>query len=137
MKTPKLDEGLASETFSKGAAGTTREDMDDVLGKKKRIWDLASKLGELAGKAKMLWAMIKDYKDGNYKDVPWKVIASIVFALAYFLSPIDLIPDFILGVGYIDDAFIIGLVLKMFSDQIEAYEQWKKAQSDGNVIVLD
>jgi len=32
--------------------------------------------------------------------------------LAYLLSPIDLIPDFIPGVGYADDAIIVVLVIR-------------------------
>jgi len=42
--------------------------------------------------------MIKKY-------LPW------VIALLYFIIPIDLIPDFILGPGWIDDCLVLGLVL--------------------------
>ena len=43
-------------------------------------------------------------------------------ALAYVIFPIDIIPDFILGVGYIDDVFVVGIVMKSLSGEIERYK---------------
>lgn len=48
-----------------------------------------------------------------YKDprTPWAVKGLCVFVVAYALSPIDLIPDFIPVLGYVDDALLLpGLV---------------------------
>jgi uncharacterized membrane protein YkvA (DUF1232 family) len=48
---------------------------------------------------------------------PWHAKALTVFVLAYALSPLDLIPDFIPVFGYLDDLLIvpigIGLAMKM------------------------
>lgn len=44
-------------------------------------------------------------------DCPMKVKAGIYGALGYFISPVDLIPDFTPVVGYSDDASAIGLAL--------------------------
>jgi len=43
----------------------------------------------------------------RHKDTPWlpKVLAALT--VAYALSPIDLIPDFIPILGYLDDALIL------------------------------
>jgi len=53
---------------------------------------------------------------------PWYAKALIVFVLAYALSPIDLIPDFIPVVGYLDDLIIvptgIALALKMIPPNV-------------------
>ena len=54
-----------------------------------------------------------------YKDpkVPWYAKAFMLAVVAYFLSPIDLIPDFIPVLGYFDDLIIVPagifLALKM------------------------
>lgn len=48
-----------------------------------------------------------------YKDprTPWAVKGLCVFVVAYALSPIDLIPDFIPVLGYVDDALLLpGLI---------------------------
>ena len=36
-------------------------------------------------------------------DVPKRVKIIVIGALAYFIAPIDAIPDFIAGIGYTDD----------------------------------
>ncbi len=38
---------------------------------------------------------------------PWGAKALSVFVVAYALSPIDLIPDFIPVIGYLDDALLL------------------------------
>jgi uncharacterized membrane protein YkvA (DUF1232 family) len=45
--------------------------------------------------------------------VPWYAKALAVFVLAYLFSPVDLIPDFIPVLGYLDDLIVVpaGLVL--------------------------
>jgi len=41
--------------------------------------------------------------------VPWYVKAAAIAVAAYALSPIDLIPDFIPVIGYLDDVLIVPL----------------------------
>lgn len=61
--------------------------------------------------------------------VPWVAKAGLVLVLAYAFSPIDLIPDFIPVLGYLDDLLIvpagIALVLKMIPAEViqEARQQ--------------
>ncbi len=73
----------------------------------------------------LLFSLVKDYINGTYKDIPKKSIVAIVAGILYFLSPADLIPDFLLGFGLIDDVFIIGLVIKQVKKDLENYQEWK------------
>ncbi len=43
--------------------------------------------------------------------VPWSVKASVVGLAIYIASPFDLIPDWIPGAGYVDDALLFAIVL--------------------------
>ncbi len=44
---------------------------------------------------------------GRHPDTPWYAKALGVFVVAYALSPIDLIPDFIPVLGYLDDVILL------------------------------
>ena len=73
------------------------------------------------------------YLASKHPRTPWyaKVLAALI--IGYALSPIDLIPDFIPGVGYLDDLIVIpagiALLVKIIpGDVLE--ECRSKAQSD-------
>jgi len=50
---------------------------------------------------------------------PSKVKATLFAALAYFVMPFDLIPDFLAVVGFTDDAAVIALALTMVAGHIK------------------
>jgi uncharacterized membrane protein YkvA (DUF1232 family) len=50
--------------------------------------------------------------------------AEILTSLAYFSEPHDLIPDEIPGLGYVDDAIMIELVIQDLSQDLDAYRQF-------------
>ncbi len=49
---------------------------------------------------------------------PAKVKAILFAALAYFVMPFDLIPDFIAGIGFTDDAAVIAMALSVVAGNI-------------------
>ena len=74
---------------------------------------------------KLLFPLIKDYWKGTYRNVSAKSIIIFIAALAYIISPIDLIPDYIIGFGQIDDAVILGLALNFLETDLAKYREWK------------
>lgn len=84
-----------------------------------------SSLSKIWNDLKLMIGMITDYAKGNYKSVPWKIMAAITAAVVYFVSPIDIVPDFIPFLGYFDDALIIKFALDLARDDLAAYERWK------------
>lgn len=83
------------------------------------------KLEEVWNYLQLFFSISRDYINGNYREVPKGSIIAIIGALIYFLSPIDLIPDFIPVIGYIDDIFVLGLVFSQVKSDLEEYEIWK------------
>jgi len=55
---------------------------------------------------------------------PLKVKALLGAALAYFIMPVDLIPDWIVGIGFTDDLAVVMMVLRQLAGAIteEHYE---------------
>jgi uncharacterized membrane protein YkvA (DUF1232 family) len=58
--------------------------------------------------------------------VPWKTTAAIVFALAYFISSVDLIPDAIPVLGFVDDAFVVAEVMVMVGADVARFEELRR-----------
>jgi uncharacterized membrane protein YkvA (DUF1232 family) len=104
------------------------KDFSKVIDEAEKIQKMASKEGPLQkflNDIRLLLAMVRDYYTGAYRDIPIKSIAAIAFTLLYVLNPIDLIPDFIPGIGQIDDAAVVALCLKMVHDDIKKYNDTK------------
>ncbi|MDJ0940632.1 MAG: YkvA family protein [Woeseiaceae bacterium] len=61
-------------------------------------------------------------------DIDWRLphqeANRVLNALAYFTEPEDLIPDHIPGLGFLDDAIMIELVVRELKHEIEAYEDF-------------
>lgn len=70
-----------------------------------------------------------------YRDprVPWYAKFLMVIAVGYALSPIDLIPDFISLLGYLDDLVLvpldIAMVIKMIPRQVMEEARHKATKS--------
>lgn len=122
----------AKEQIREGAKKVTENDLEKVLKHREVIekkFSRSGPLGKFMSDIKLLFALIQDYFKGEYKSVPFWTIAAIVTALLYVLNPIDLIPDYIPGVGYVDDAFVVAACLKMVGQDIQTYKAWKEAQA--------
>ncbi|MDR0841869.1 MAG: DUF1232 domain-containing protein [Acidobacteriota bacterium] len=72
-----------------------------------------------------LFSVIKDYASGNYREIPWTTVASIVATLLYVLSPVDTIPDVIPALGLTDDAAVLALCLGAIRSDLQKYKNWK------------
>jgi uncharacterized membrane protein YkvA (DUF1232 family) len=63
------------------------------------------------------------------RETPMRVRIVLAGALAYFVFPFDVIPDFIVALGYTDDAAILFAALRMVAGSIqerhhEAARRW-------------
>lgn len=72
----------------------------------------------------LLLQMLNSYRKGEYKGVSKSTILIITVGLVYFLSPVDLIPDIVVGAGLIDDVALIGYIAKKINQDILKYKQW-------------
>ena len=79
---------------------------------------------------KIMFGMIKDIRRGAYTSVPWFTIATIVMAFLYILNPLDLVPDFIPGIGYLDDLAVLSIGIGWIESDIHKYLDWKISEKN-------
>ncbi len=84
-------------------------------------------IGEKLSHVFALASMVKSYIKNEYREVPLYSIVAAVSALIYFVSPIDLIPDFIPVAGLVDDATVIAYCVSLIDLDIQDYIEWRKA----------
>lgn len=70
-----------------------------------------------------LRVLIDMLHDDEWK-LPEEETSRVVNALAYFSEPEDLIPDHIPGLGFLDDAIMVELVVRELRHEIEAYQDF-------------
>ena len=58
---------------------------------------------------------------------PSRVRGVLFAALAYFVTPIDAIPDFVAGLGFTDDAAVIAMTLALIGRHVKS-EHFAKAR---------
>jgi uncharacterized membrane protein YkvA (DUF1232 family) len=130
----KPDKANAEAELAKKAEVMTEADLESATKKKKslerKLGGVPAKLAQLKNQVSLLFEMIGDYRSGVYRQVPWRTIAMAVAAFTYFLSPIDAIPDFILGVGFIDDALVVSLAAKSLRKDLSKYCTHKGYDAD-------
>ncbi|MCP4979441.1 MAG: DUF1232 domain-containing protein [Gammaproteobacteria bacterium] len=71
--------------------------------------------------------LLRAYANGRYRDIPWSSLVSIIASILYFVMPLDLIPDFILGLGFIDDAVLLGWIVNSVRCDIDDFVEWEKS----------
>jgi uncharacterized membrane protein YkvA (DUF1232 family) len=74
---------------------------------------------------------------GEYRAVSVQAMVSIVAALLYFLSPLDALPDWIPGLGFIDDVAVLSWVFRKWSAELAAFRTWRDSMSASERAALD
>ena len=90
-----------------------------------KVNEKQNSLGDAFGKIELLIELIKAYSKGDYRNISKSTLATVIGAILYFVSPIDMIPDFIIGLGIVDDAAVIGYAIKKISGELDEFEKWK------------
>ena len=103
-----------TEKLLRDAEAKARKNPGPISG---RLQDLAT-----------LMRLIRAYMRKDYRDIPWETIALAIGAVVYFVSPIDLIPDFIPVAGYVDDAALIGFVIASAANELHNFREWEAQQ---------
>ena len=88
----------------------------------------SDEIGQIRTDLPVLLRLVKAWIGGDYHRIPLKAIVLIVGAVLYFLNPLDLIPDFLPIIGYLDDAAVLGYVLKTLGGEVDRFRKWETKQ---------
>lgn len=72
-----------------------------------------------------MFRLIKASMSGEYTGVPGTTVAAAVAVLIYFLSPIDLIPDFIPVLGLLDDVALVAWFSTTLKGEMDKFHEWE------------
>jgi uncharacterized membrane protein YkvA (DUF1232 family) len=74
---------------------------------------------------KDLFRMFGAWATLRYRTVPWLSILLLIALLLYLFSPFDLIPDFIPGVGVVDDIALFGFLFRSLMRDARRFRTWE------------
>ncbi|WP_415912918.1 YkvA family protein [Neptuniibacter sp. QD37_11] len=133
MARGKLNEQAEQQTEER--LGKTCRDSEAKLEKLEKKKPRA--LGRMWGTIKSMGSMTKAYAKGDYREVPWKIMSAVGGALAYFVMPVDLVPDFLVTMGYLDDAAVLKLAADLASEDLEDFKVWHETSQAIETAIED
>ena len=128
-----INDTQAQKALGEFADKVGEEDVKETLGKEdelKKLFQNVKVLAKYFNDLCEILELLRDRVRGAYRETPWRTIAALTGALIYVLSPIDLIFDFIPVIGFLDDAIVIGLAIKLAQPDLEKYRAWKASRKE-------
>lgn len=139
---PSEQEAIDSRFFKRAKSRAEKvlsdpEKMRDVAAQAARKSDDArgGPLGQVLEEVAALVRLVVAYARGTYRDVPLQTMIWVLAGLIYWISPADLIPDFIPVAGYLDDAAVLAFVVRTVRKELDDFTAWEtgrdELQADG------
>lgn len=134
----RIDEGrlgrIGAESVRRRAEKYAKEpgELSALLGKAQaKANDRQGPLSDVWEELMLLFRMLRAYARGSYRVVPWQSLLLVIGAVVYFVMPIELIPDAILGFGFLDDAAVIAWTVRSTRRDLEAFKEWERNGEPG------
>jgi uncharacterized membrane protein YkvA (DUF1232 family) len=125
----------------KSEAQRYTDNKEDASGLLKRAFGKAKKnevsLKGVWGRLQTMFELVKAWASGSYREIPYRTLLMIMVTIVYFVSPIDFIPDFLFGIGILDDAALIAFVISQLDKDLEAFSEWRSAQKNIVEVIVN
>ena len=125
---PKLNKALDNTGYYIKHPEKFTEKVNEIY-KKATNSDQDKPLSELTSKVKALYRMVKMGLSGEYTGIPKGRLILGLIALAYLISPVDILPDALPFFGFLDDAAMLIWLVKAANEEVEKFEQWERTHS--------
>jgi len=114
-----------------GAQQVTDKDLEKVVSRSediKKKFTSGGPLHRFIEDGQLLISVVKDYRTGVFRKIPFGTVAAIVVTLIYVLNPFDLVPDFLPIIGQLDDAAVVAACMILIEHDLQTYKLWKQDQ---------
>lgn len=113
---------------------TTRRLISNAARKLERA---STALAQVRGDMQTLFRLVTAWMRGDYRRAPWQSVLYAAAAIVYFVTPIDVIPDFIPVFGFSDDLSVVLFVLSTIAEDLERYRQYEREKTDAGAADHD
>ena len=112
--------------------------MDNPQGLKFKLENAAEKItkksvvdamGVYVDDLKALIRLLRLWVSRKYTSVDTQTILYTIVAVIYFVTPTDFVPDFILGLGFMDDMAVLSWVLGVIKEDLNKFKEWEKVKN--------
>ncbi|KAA0546663.1 DUF1232 domain-containing protein [Bacillus sp. BGMRC 2118] len=100
----------------------------------RKTYSEQNKIGTFKNQLFLLVDLYYDWHAGTYRHLPIGTITMVIAAILYFVVPTDMIPDILLGLGYIDDAAVLTFTFKQIRNELEKYKLWKEKNVQETIL---
>jgi uncharacterized membrane protein YkvA (DUF1232 family) len=125
----KLDAVPASTWKEKLAKRFGRPQLEKLFEKRKLITNelrkIPDRMQKVTNQARLVMELTDDFRSGRYRSISWLSIAVGAACLVYAVSPGDVIPDALPGVGALDDMVVLTLAMRFLEKDLRAYARSK------------
>jgi uncharacterized membrane protein YkvA (DUF1232 family) len=122
---------LDAAFIRKGAESITQDDLRRIIDATADFdarFEKPGPIGRVISEINLLRALVSDYWNDEYRQVPWWALAAAAFALIYVLNPVDLLPDAAPIIGQLDDAVVVMACFLLIEQELQSYKAWKREQ---------
>lgn len=85
-------------------------------------------LEKVRGDITLLLRLARAWATREYRTIPWRALIYVTAALIYFVNPADLLPDVLVGLGFVDDAAVVAAVVRALERELQAFRAWEEGR---------
>ena len=93
-----------------------------------RVFEMLRMIGRLWSDLPLLVRLLRAWKHGSHPGLSLRTLAWLAAGILYVLSPVDLVPDFIPGIGLLDDVAVMALLLHALAQDLAAFRVWEQTR---------
>ncbi|MFC6997123.1 YkvA family protein [Rufibacter roseus] len=99
--------------------------LNDAYKKASERKDFGTIAGEALHSLSILSRLIKAAISKEYTGIPTSTLVMGIAVIIYFLSPIDLVPDWLPVIGLLDDAALLAWFMTSIKEEMDKFQEWE------------